>query len=259
MALNKQELSKMRASCALAANALLLAGDIITKGISTFEIDARIHAFIINAGAYPSPLHYQGFPRASCISRNNIMCHGIPNKNEILSSGDIVNVDITTYFPAINGFHGDTSATFFIGNPTKDARLIVETAYGCLCAGIEAVKPGNTIGDIGNKIVSFANKNNCSIAPEFVGHGIGKEFHSLPHVFHHGKKNTGVRIEEGMIFTIEPIVNLGSCRYKTLVDGWTVATEDGSLSAQFEHTILVTKSGYEILTKRNRRLKNSLE
>jgi len=253
------DLIKMKQSCALAAETLLFVGDIINEGMSTGDIDILVHEFILGAFAYPSPLHYQGFPRSICTSRNNVMCHGIPNKNEILENGDIINIDITTFFPTQDGFHGDTSATFYIGTPSEEAQRITRTARECLDLGIAVVKPGVYFGDIGDKIVSHALQNKCSIAPEFVGHGIGKEFHTNPYIDHCGKKNTGKIIEEGMIFTIEPILNLGTSEHIILEDGWTVITKDGSLSAQFEHTILVVENGCEILTERNRPLKNSLE
>ena len=249
--LNEVEMKLMKASCSLAAEALLLVGSILHEGMTTLELDCVINEFIVNHGAYPSPLNYHGFPRSICTSRNNVMCHGIPHSKERLAAGDIINVDISTYFPVQNGFHGDTSAMFYIGPPSAESRKLVEVTRECLSKGMDAVRPGAWTGDIGEAIQRHAEDNGFAVAEDFVGHGVGRVFHGEPQIRHSGKKGSGVLITEGMIFTVEPIINQGTGEYKILKeDDWTVLTKDGKLSAQFEHTILVTESGYDILTAR---------
>lgn len=253
--LDDKELEQMEASCKLAAEALLLVGDTIKGGMTTLELDSIVHQFILDHGAYPSPLHYHGFPRSICTSRNNVMCHGIPHSKESLLPGDIINVDISVF---LNGFHGDTSAMFYIGEPSEEARKLVETTRECLQLGIDAVKPGGHIGDIGEAIQTHAEANGYSAVRDFVGHGVGRQFHMNPQIPHFGVKGTGPEFVEGMIFTIEPIINLGGPGYEILkLDDWTVLTADGKLSAQFEHTVLVTEKGCKILTQRDRVLANS--
>ena len=247
----------MRQSCQLAAETLCLVGESIQPGITTEDINTLVHDYIVANGAYPSPLNYKGFPKSVCTSRNDVACHGIPNKNEKLLDGDIINVDVTAFFPKERGFHGDTSAMFYVGTPSKEAKLLVETTREALKKAIEVVKPGISVGHIGQAIESHVTANGCKVVREFVGHGVGREFHSKPAIFHFGEPGMGATIEEGMIFTIEPIVNLGGDACFIAGDGWTVLTADGSLSAQFEHTILVTKDGCEILTEREQPLKNS--
>ena len=260
MSLNESELKLMEASCRLSAEVLLLVGDAISVGMTTADLDQIAHEFIISQGGYPSPLNYHGFPRSICTSRNNVMCHGIPHSKEKLLDGDIINVDISTYLPITNGMHGDTSAMFYVGTPSDEARKLVETTRECTAKGIEVVRPGAWTGDIGEVIQKHAEDNGFTVSEEFVGHGVGKVFHGEPQIRHYGKKGTGTLLTEGMIFTIEPIINQGTSKYKILrEDDWTVLTLDGKLSAQFEHTVLVTKTGHRILTARNRTLQNSEE
>jgi methionyl aminopeptidase len=252
-------LERMRASCQLAADCLLMVGTKIRVGMTTDEINTLVHTFIVEHGAYPSPLNYKPsgasrpFPKSVCTSANEVVCHGIPG-NRRLENGDIVNVDITTYF---RGFHGDTSATFYVGEPSEDAKRVVETARQCLELGIAQVKDGARLGDIGAAIQEYAESQGCSVVRDYVGHGVGREFHMPPQVPHYGKRGTGQRLRAGMVFTIEPMINLGSCETEVLDDHWTVVTRDRSLSAQFEHTVLVTRTGCEVLTQRRAILKNS--
>lgn len=255
--LDESELSLMRESCQLAAKTLLLVGENLQAGITTEDINILVHEFITSHGAYPSPLNYKGFPKSVCTSRNEIACHGIPNKHELLLDGDIINVDISTYFPKENGFHGDTSAMFYIGTPSDEAKHLVETTRKSLDKAIQAVKPGLPLGIVGHTIQSFVESEHCSVVKDFVGHGVGRVFHGPPAVLHYGPPTFGPVMTPGMIFTIEPIVNLGTDECSIVSDGWTVITRDGSLSAQFEHTILVTTDGCEVLTERKEKLKNS--
>lgn len=247
----------MRNSCQLAAKTLLLVGENIQPGITTDDINTLVHDFIVSNGAYPSPLNYKGFPKSVCTSRNEVACHGIPNKREKLYDGDIINVDVTTYFPKDRGFHGDTSAMFYVGSPSKEAKLLVETTRQSLKKAIDVVKPGITVGHIGQAIETHVENNGCKVVREFVGHGVGREFHSKPAIFHYGEPGMGETLEEGMIFTIEPIVSLGNNACFIAPDGWAILTIDRSLTAQFEHTVLVTKDGCEVLTERTESLKNS--
>jgi methionyl aminopeptidase len=202
-------------------------------------------------GGRPSQLGYRphpslpAFPAAVCVSPDDVVCHGVPSGSRVLQEGSIVNVDVTTEF---GGFHGDTSATFAIGTLSPEARHVLEVARRCRDAGIGAVRPGARLGDIGAAIEELARAEGCSVVTEFGGHGIGRKMHAEPHIPHHGRPGTGLRLRTGMVFTIEPMVNLGSADVRTLDDGWTVVTSDGSLSAQFEHTVLVTAEGFEILT-----------
>lgn len=246
----------MRKSCALAADTLVAVADHIRPGITTEDINTIVHQYIVSHAAYPSPLNYKGFPKSVCTSINEVVCHGIPGPQK-LKDGDIINVDVTTYLPAKNGFHGDTSATFYVGTPSEKAKLVVEVARKCLELGIAEVKEGARLGDIGAAIQEYAESQGCSVVRDFVGHGIGREFHMPPQVPHYGKRGTDKRLKAGMIFTIEPMVNLGKYECEILEDDWTVVTADDSLSAQFEHTILVTRSGVEVLTDRKIPLRNS--
>lgn len=213
-------------------------------GMRTEEINTIVHEFTLKNGAVPAPLNYKGFPKSVCVSVNEVICHGIPGERT-LNDGDIVNVDVT---PILNGFYADANKTFFMGTPGPDARKIVEVARESLKQGLEMVRPGNTVGDIGWAIQNYAEAQGCSVVREFVGHGVGLDFHEPPQVAHFGKRNEGVRLIPGMVFTVEPMINLGGHALYVLKDNWTAVTADGSLSAQFEQTILVTEDGYESLT-----------
>lgn len=244
---NSIEIEKMRVAGNLASKVLIMIEDHVKPGISTEELNDICHNFIINdLDCIPAPLNYRGFPKSICTSINHQVCHGIPDKR-ILKKQDILNIDITVIK---DGYHGDTSKMFFIGKPSIQAKRLVELTYDALKIGIKTVKPGATIGDIGHNIQTFAEKNHCSVVREYCGHGIGKEFHEEPQILHYGKKGEGIKLEEGMTFTIEPMINFGKKEVKLLPDNWTVVTKDHSLSAQWEHTILVTKDGYEVLTMR---------
>jgi methionyl aminopeptidase len=216
----------------------------IRPGITTEEINTIVHEFTLNRGAIPAPLNYRGFPKSVCVSINEVICHGIPG-NRTIADGDIVNVDVT---PILNGYYADANKTFFAGTPGADARKIVAVASQCLARGIAMVKPGNTVGDIGHAIQRYAEGQGCSVVREFVGHGVGIEFHEAPQIPHYGAPGAGIRLVPGMVFTIEPMINLGQKELVILDDGWTAVTKDGSLSAQFEQTLLVTDTGVESLT-----------
>jgi methionyl aminopeptidase len=252
-------LERMRASCQLAADCLQMAGEKLRVGMTTDEINALVHEWIVAHDAYPSPLNYKPggaprpFPKSVCTSVNEVVCHGIPGKRR-LDPGDIVNIDVTTYF---RGYHGDTSATFYVGEPSDQAKHVVETARQCLELGIAQVKDGARIGDIGAAIQEHAESRACSVVREYVGHGVGREFHMPPQVPHYGKRGSGPRIRSGMVFTIEPMINVGHWETELLDDHWTVVTRDRSLSAQFEHTVLVTRTGCEVLTSRRAPLRGS--
>lgn len=248
--LTSSELVQMRASCQLAARTLEMVSEHIQPGITTEAIDRLVDTFLRDHGAYPSPLNYRGFPKSVCTSINEVVCHGIPEARA-LKDGDIVNVDVTCTLPEDNGFFGDTSVTFYVGEPSPGAIHVTEVARQALELGIAAVRPGGRFGDIGHAIQTFVESKGCSVVREFTGHGIGREFHTEPAVLHHGLPGTGPRIKRGMTFTIEPMVNLGSWETVVLDDEWTAVTKDRSLSAQFEHTLLVTRSGVDVLTRRN--------
>jgi len=216
----------------------------IRPGLVTEEINTFVHNQTIQAGAIPAPLNYRGFPKSVCVSINEVICHGIPG-DRALQDGDIVNVDIT---PILNGYYADASKTFFVGTPGPAAQKIVSVAARSLKLGMEAVAPGATLGDVGYAIQSFAEAQGCSVVREFVGHGVGIDFHEQPQVLHFGSPGKGVVLVPGMVFTIEPMINLGKKELHVLPDKWTAVTNDGSLSAQFEQTILVTETGFESLT-----------
>jgi len=239
-----EEIEAMRPACRHAADTLVFIEPHIRPGITTDEINELVHEFTIRAGAVPAPLNYHGFPKSVCTSVNHVVCHGIPGRKK-LKDGDIVNVDVTSI---INGWHGDTSKTFYVGKPGVKARKVVEVARRALEVGIEAARPGATLGDIGHAIQSYVESERCSVVREYCGHGIGRAFHEDPQVLHYGRPGRGLELKPGMVFTIEPMVNLGKPGVKLLKDGWTVVTRDKSLSAQFEHTIAITEDGYEILT-----------
>ncbi|HEY2732744.1 MAG TPA: type I methionyl aminopeptidase, partial [Polyangiales bacterium] len=242
-------LERMRDACRLAGDTLVMVGPHIKPGITTDDINTLVHDYTLKHGAWPSPLNYNGFPKSVCTSVNEVVCHGIPGKR-VLRDGDIINVDVTSYLPAKNGFHGDTSATFYVGTPSDAAKRVTEVARQSLEIGIAEVREGARIGDIGAAIQEFAEANGCSVVRDYVGHGIGREFHTAPQVPHYGIRGTGKRLKAGMVFTIEPMVNVGHYACELLEDDWTVITADGSLSAQFEHTLVVTKTGCEVLTTR---------
>ena len=239
------EIAKMRVAGKVAAGTLAYVAHKIRAGVSTADIDQWVREDTARRGAQPSQLGYKGFPAAVCTSRNEIVCHGIPNPKHFLLAGDIVNVDVTSN---IDGYHGDTSATFQIGEVSDDARHVVNVCQRALAAGIAAVRHGARLGDIGAAIVEIAESEGCGVVEEFGGHGIGRKMHMAPHVPHAGKAGRGVRLRAGMIFTIEPMITLGHPRVVMLDDGWTAVTHDGTPTAQFEHTILVTEDGHEILT-----------
>jgi methionyl aminopeptidase len=242
------EIDKMRISGRLAAEVLQMIESHVQPGVTTDKLDQICHDYILNEQkAIPAPLNYRGFPKSICTSVNHVICHGIPGKKK-LKEGDIVNIDITVIK---DDYHGDTSRMFFVGNPSIRAKRLVQTTYECMKKGIEMVNPGVHLGDIGHAIQQHAENNNYSVVREYCGHGIGREFHEDPQVLHYGQKDTGLAIEEGMVFTIEPMINMGKRHVKLLPDGWTVVTKDRSLSAQWEHTILVTSEGHEVLTRRD--------
>jgi len=258
------QIEAMRVAGKLAAEMLVLVGEKLRAGMTTEEINQIVHEHTVNVHkARPAPLGYRGFPKSVCTSVNEVVCHGIPSKSVVLKDGDIINVDITTAFPPDaahkrKSYYGDTSATFYIGTPSPQARKVTEVARKALELGIAEVRDGARLGDIGAAIQEYVEGQGCSVVKDFVGHGIGQDFHSEPQVKHYGTRGTGVRLKAGMTFTIEPMVNLG--RFEVVIDPhdrWTVTTADGSLSAQFEHTVLVTKDGVEILTKRPKPLRLS--
>jgi len=257
---NAKEVQAMRVAGQMAADTLLLVGDLICEGMSTDDVNRIVHEDTLKKGGIPAPLGYTGsgktpFPKSCCTSVNNVVCHGIPSPFEKLKKGDIINVDITTIF---NGWHGDTSATFFIGDVSPEARALVEHTRTAMNLGISQVKHGARLGDIGSAIQEYSEKNGYAVVKGYVGHGIGKGFHEEPQVCHFGTRGAGTRIITGMIFTVEPMLNLGSeDTGLDPKDNWTVKTVDGKLSVQFEHTVLCTPTGYEILTARSRPLKNS--
>jgi methionyl aminopeptidase len=241
-----RSVEKLRRAGAAAAATLAYVGERLAAGVTTAAIDRWVREDTKRRGGSPSQLGYKGFPAAVCTSRNNVVCHGIPREGDALHPGDIINVDVTT---KLDGFHGDTSATFMIGEVSPEARRVVDVARRCRDAGIAVVRHGARLGDIGAAIEELAQAEGCSVVRELGGHGIGRVMHAEPHVSHTGKRGVGMRLRAGMVFTIEPMINLGSPEVCTLADGWTVVTADGSLSAQFEHTVVVTREGCEILTK----------
>lgn len=240
------EVEAMRRAGRAAAATLAHVARRIRPGVTTADIDTWVREDTRARGGTPSQLGYRGFPAAVCTSRNHVVCHGMPSPRERLESGDIVNVDVTT---CLGGFHGDTSATLFVGEPSLEARHVVDVARRCRDVGIRTVRDGIRLGDVGAAIEELAVSEGCSIVREFGGHGIGREMHQEPHVAHHGPRGSGRRLRAGMAITIEPMVNLGGRAVRVLDDDWTVVTEDGSLSAQFEHTLVVTRRGCEVLTR----------
>ena len=241
----KEAFEKTKVAGSIAAGALDEVNKIIKPGISTEQIDKLCYEYINDHGAYSAPLFYKGFPKSCCTSTNHVVCHGIPSE-KILKEGDIVNVDVTALK---DGWHGDTSRTFKVGNVSVKAEKLIKATYESMMKAIEIVKDGIHLGDIGSTIQTHIEKEGFSVVQDFCGHGIGKTFHKEPNVLHYGEKGSGEKIKTGMIFTIEPMINYGNYETKTLNDGWTAVTKDKSLSAQFEHTIGVTKDGCEIFTK----------
>lgn len=245
---SSREIELMRKTCTLAKNTLQYIKPYVVPGVTTEELNQLCHDFIIKNEAIPSPLNYHGFPKSICTSPNEVICHGIPSKKVILKDGDILNIDVTTY---LNNFHGDTNQTFFVGNIKPEMQKLVDITYQCMREGIKMVKPGGHIGDIGAVIMEIAHDHGYSVVEEYCGHGIGREFHEEPQVVHKGKMGEGPLMKPGMTFTIEPMINIGKRYCKVLKDNWTVITKDKKNSAQFEHTILVTDDGHEILTLRD--------
>ena len=244
----KESFEKTKIAGSIAAGALNEVSKIIKPGISTNEIDNTCYEYINDHKAFSAPLYYRGFPKSCCTSANHIVCHGIPS-DKILKDGDIINVDVTAFK---EGWHGDTSRMFKIGEVSIKAEKLIKTTYESMMKAIQIVKDGIHLGDIGSTIQSHVEAEGFSVVQDFCGHGIGQTFHKEPNVLHYGEKGTGEKIKEGMIFTIEPMINLGNYETKTLNDGWTAVTKDKSLSAQFEHTIGVTKDGFEIFTQSNK-------
>lgn len=234
----------MRAAGRLAAETLDMIGAHVAPGISTGELDRICNDFIIAHGGISAPLNYRGYPKTTCISLNHVVCHGIPG-DRVLRDGDILNIDVT---PLVDGWHGDSSRMYVSGKPSVKARRLIDVTYECLMRGVAAAVPGATIGDIGHAIQTHAEANRCSVVRDFCGHGLGQVFHDAPNVMHFGNPGDGVVLKPGMIFTIEPMINLGKWQVKILGDGWTAVTKDKSLSAQFEHSIGITEDGNEIFT-----------
>ena len=240
----QESFNKTRIAGSIAAEALDEVSKIIKPGISTNKIDSTCYEFINDNGAYSAPLFYRGFPKSCCTSANHIVCHGIPGE-KILNEGDIVNIDVTAYK---DGWHGDTSRMFYVGDVSVKAKKLVETTYKAMMEAIEILNKNIHLGDIGSSIQNYVEKNGFSVVRDFCGHGIGKKFHKEPNILHYGKKGTGEKLKVGMIFTIEPMINEGEYKTKLLNDGWTAVTKDKKLSAQFEHTVGITNDGYEIFT-----------
>ncbi len=240
----EESFEKTRLAGIVAAGALDEVAKVIKPGLKTEEIDKLCYEFINDHGAYSAPLFYRGFPKSCCTSTNHIVCHGIPS-DKILKEGDIVNVDVTAFK---EGWHGDTSRTFEIGEVSVKAKKLIKTTYDAMMKAIKIIKEDVYLGDIGSVIQNHVEAEGFSVVQDFCGHGIGKIFHKEPNILHYGEAGTGQKIKAGMIFTIEPMINIGNYETKTLNDGWTAVTKDKSLSAQFEHTIGVTKDGYEIFT-----------
>jgi methionyl aminopeptidase len=241
----QEEIEKMRVAGRLAADVLDMITPHVKPGVTTDELNILCHQYIVNdQKAIPAPLNYRGFPKSICTSVNNVICHGIPSEKK-LKDGDIINIDITVIK---DGFHGDTSRMFFVGEPSIRAKRLVEICKQCMQKGIDLVRPGIRLGDIGHAIQKHAESNGFSVVREYCGHGIGRVFHEEPQVLHYGSPDTGMTLEPGMTFTIEPMLNAGKKETRLMPDQWTVVTRDRSLSAQWEHTILVTDDGHEILT-----------
>jgi methionyl aminopeptidase len=240
----EKDVEGIRKAGRLVVDTLDLVEERIRPGMKTDEINTIVHEYTLKHGAIPAPLNYRGYPKSVCVSLNEVICHGIPG-DRVVEDGDIVNVDVTSI---LNGYYADASKTYFVGKPGVEAKKIVEVARNSLRIGLRQVKPGNTVGDIGWAIQLYAEGEGCSVVREFVGHGVGLDFHEPPQVPHYGRKGEGVPLVPGMVFTVEPMINLGKKDLYILDDEWTAVTEDGSLSAQFEQTVLVTQTGFESLT-----------
>jgi methionyl aminopeptidase len=243
-----EDFKKLKKAGEITAQALDFINDKIKPGITTDYIDKIASDFLKSRSATSAPLFYKGFPKSICTSVNHVVCHGIPS-NKILNDGDIINIDITSY---IDEFHGDASRMYCVGSPSIKAKKLIDTTYASLVRAIKILKPGVTLGDIGYEIQSHVEKEGFSVVRDFCGHGVGRLFHEEPSVVHYGQKNKGMKIKEGMVFTIEPMINAGNFDTKVLNDGWTAVTKDKSLSAQFEHTVGITNNGYEIFTLSNK-------
>jgi methionyl aminopeptidase len=235
----------MRRAGSLAAETLDYIAPFVTPGTTTERLDRLCHDYIVSHGAVPAPLNYRGFPKSICTSINHVVCHGIPNEKKRLQDGDILNIDVTVI---LEGWHGDTSRMFYLGKPKLRAKRLVDTTFEAMWRGIETVRPGATLGDVGHAIQSHAEAQGYSVVRDFCGHGLGRVFHEAPSVLHFGDPGEGAVLREGMFFTIEPMINAGRYHVKILEDGWTAVTRDRSLSAQFEHSIGVTADGYEVFT-----------
>ncbi len=244
-----EQIAKMRTAGRLAAEVLEMIEEHVQPGITTDALDRICHDYIVNEQkAIPAPLNYRGFPKSICTSVNHVICHGIPSDKKVLKKGDIINIDITVIK---DGFHGDTSKMFVVGEASIQAERLIRITQECLYLGIKMVRPGIRLGDIGAAIQAHAESHHYSVVREYCGHGIGEGFHEDPQVLHYGKPDTGVLLQPGMTFTIEPMINAGKRFTKLLPDKWTVVTKDHKLSAQWEHTLLVTDTGYEVLTRRS--------
>jgi len=243
------EIEKMRVAGRLASYVLMMIKEHVKPGITTGELDELCHEYIVNTqDAIPAPLNYKGFPKSICTSINHQVCHGIPSNSKKLKNGDIINIDVTVIK---DGYHGDTSRMFLVGKTNTLADRLCNVTRESMIRGIKEIKPGARLGDIGAAIQEYAESNNFSVVREYCGHGIGKNFHESPQILHYGKRGSGLVIEEGMIFTVEPMINAGGYGTRTLSDGWTVVTRDHQLSAQYEHTVLVTNNGFDVLTLRS--------
>ena len=243
-----EDIAKMRVAGKLAAEVLEMIDEHVKPGVTTERLNQLCHDYIVNVQqAIPAPLNYNGFPKSICTSVNHVVCHGIPTEQKVLKDGDIINIDVTVIK---NGYHGDTSKMWTVGTPKPGTERLIQVTQECMYKGIELVKPGARLGDIGHVIQQHAEKSRFSVVREYCGHGIGQVFHEEPQVMHYGKPGTGLELKEGMIFTIEPMINQGKYYTKLLPDEWTAVTKDRKLSAQWEHTILVTEDGHEVLTKR---------
>ena len=245
-----KDIEHMRVAGRLASEVLDFITPHVQPGITTGDLDRLCHDYMVNQqGTIPAPLNYTPpgytpYPKSICTSVNHVVCHGVPGEKR-LKNGDIVNLDITVIK---DGYHGDTSRMFYVGPPSIQARRLVELTYDCMWRGIRVIKPGKTLGDIGHAIQIHAERNGCSIVREFCGHGIGLKFHEDPQILHYGSPGMGMKLEKGMIFTVEPMINAGRPEIRQMADGWTIVTKDHSLSAQWEHTVVVTETGYEVLT-----------
>ena len=240
----RDDIEALKRAGRIAIDTLNMVEEKIRPGIKTDDINTLVHQFTVKHGARPAPLNYRGFPKSVCVSINEEICHGIPG-DRVLMEGDIANIDVTSI---LDGYYADVSKTFFVGTPSADALKIVKVTRECLKAGISMVHPGNRVGDIGWAIQRYAENQGCTVVREFVGHGVGFEFHEAPQIAHYGQRGRGITLVPGMVFTIEPMINLGKKDLHILDDNWTAVTDDGSLSAQFEQTILVTENGFESLT-----------